>query len=56
MRPHRRRCAASASRGEEFHHATLSQPATSRVTEGRLADVEAKDNVFPHPDYHIYAS
>jgi hypothetical protein len=56
MRPHRRRPAASASCGGEFHHATLSQPATSRVIEARLADVEAKDNVFPHPDYRIYPS
>jgi 1,4-alpha-glucan branching enzyme len=27
-----------------------------RVTEPWLADVEAKDNVFPDVDYHIYAS
>ena len=27
-----------------------------RVNEPWLADVEAKDNVFPHLDYRIYAS
>ena len=27
-----------------------------RVTEGWLADIEAKDNVFPHLDYRVYAS
>ncbi|HJW70670.1 MAG TPA: DUF1957 domain-containing protein, partial [Candidatus Binatia bacterium] len=28
----------------------------SRVTEPWLADVEAKDNLFPQLDYRIYAS
>ena len=27
-----------------------------RVTEGWMREIEAKDNVFPHLDYRIYAS
>jgi len=26
------------------------------VTEGWMREIEAKDNVFPHLDYRIYAS
>jgi len=28
----------------------------ARVTEPWLADIEAKDNLFPHLDYRVYAS
>ena len=28
----------------------------ARVTERWLADIEAKDNLFPHLDYRVYAS
>jgi len=28
----------------------------ARITERWLADIEAKDNLFPHLDYRVYAS